>query len=242
MVTGKSEFLKKLSFIDHLEELRKRILVCIIAVVIAAAFCLLFASRILNFIIKWIGLEAIYFFSPTEAFFAQIKIAIFVGIFVAFPIILYETWAFIGPGLTGQERKVSLPFLFSGIILFLLGLAFAFFILIPFGLKFLFSFGSENLKPLMNISKILEFILWCLLCCGMLFELPLIIFFLIKLGIIQAQTIGRHRAELIVGILVVSAILTPTGDFFTLLLISIPLILLIELSILIAKLTIKSNR
>ncbi|MEO0215758.1 MAG: twin-arginine translocase subunit TatC [candidate division WOR-3 bacterium] len=241
MVTKKNETAQKLSFIDHLEELRKRILISLVAIVISSTLSFFFASRILNFIIKWTGIETAYFFSPAEAFFVQIKIAIFVGIFIAFPIILYEIWAFIGPGLTGHEKKVSLPFLFSGIILFLCGLAFASFVLIPFGLKFLFSFGSENLRPLMNVNKVLEFILWCLLCCGILFELPLILFFLLKLGVIQIQTITRHRAELIVGILIVSAILTPTGDFFTLLLISIPLIILIELSILVARLTTKKG-
>lgn len=228
---------KQASFIEHLEELRKRILISIGFVLFFSVICFFFSRKILQFIIEWTNIETAYFFSPTEAFIVNIKVAIFAGIFFAFPIILYQIWAFIGPGLTKREQQVSLPFLISGIILFLIGLAFAYFILIPLGLKFFFSFGTENIKPIMNINKILEFIFWCAIGSGFLFQLPLIIFFLIKLGIVDARTITRHRAEFIVGVLIIAAIITPTGDMFTLLLISIPLILLIEIGILLAKLT-----
>ncbi|MCX7994666.1 MAG: twin-arginine translocase subunit TatC [candidate division WOR-3 bacterium] len=228
---------KQAPFIEHLEELRKRILISIFFVLIFSIISFFFSRKILSFIIDWTNVETAYFFSPTEAFVVNIKVAIFSGVFLAFPIILYQTWAFIGPGLTRKEQQVSIPFLISGIILFLIGLAFAFFILIPLGLKFFFSFGTENIKPIMNINKILEFIFWCAIGSGFLFQLPLIVFFLVKLGIVDAKTLTRHRAEFIVGVLVISAIITPTGDMFTLLLISIPLILLIETGILLARIT-----
>jgi len=230
---------KRASFIDHLEELRKRILISLISVLIIAIISFALASKILNFILKWTNIGTAYFFSPTEAFVVNIKVAIFVGILISFPFILYQVWAFIGPGLTEKEQKVSLPFMFSGILLFLIGCAFAFFLLIPVGLKFFFSFSSENLRPIMNINKILEFVLWCIIGCGFLFQIPLIIFFLVKLGIVQSSTLAKHRPELIIGILIIAAIITPTGDMFTLLLISLPLILLIELSLLIARLSIR---
>uniref|UniRef100_A0A7C4TDV5 Sec-independent protein translocase protein TatC n=1 Tax=candidate division WOR-3 bacterium TaxID=2052148 RepID=A0A7C4TDV5_UNCW3 len=228
---------RKLTFIDHLEELRRRLLSSLLFVALASILSFLFSRRILEFIINWTNIGTAYYFSPVEAFSVRIKLAIFLGVFISFPFILYQTWAFIGPGLTKREKRISLPFFFSGIILFLIGSCFAYFILIPFGLKFLLSFGTESLKPIMNINKILEFIFWCILGCGFLFQLPLIIFFLLRLGIIRVQTLTKHRAEFIVGILIISAIITPTGDMFTLLLISIPLILLIELSILFAKIT-----
>ncbi|MGB9720184.1 MAG: twin-arginine translocase subunit TatC [bacterium] len=228
---------KQASFVDHLEELRKRILVSIAFVLIFSVICFAFAQHILNFIIKRTNISTAYFFSPTEAFLVNIKVAIFVGIFVSFPIILYQIWAFIGPGLTKKEQRVSLPFLFSGIVLFLVGCCFAYFILIPVGLKFFFSFGTENIKPLMNINKVLEFIFWCILGSGFLFQLPLIVFFLIKIGVVQASTLTKHRPEFIVAILIISAVITPTGDMFTLLLISVPLVVLIEISILLARIT-----
>lgn len=228
---------KQASFIDHLEELRKRLLISFVTVIIFSIVCFAFAQRILNYIIKWTNIGTAYFFSPTEALMVNIKVALFIGFFISFPIILYQAWAFIGPGLTRKEQRVSLPFMFSGIILFLIGCAFAVFVLIPVGMKFFFSFGSETVKPLMNISKILEFIFWCILGSGILFQLPLIIFFLIKLGLVQAKTLARHRAEIIIAVLIIAAIITPTGDIFTLLIISVPLILLIELSILLARIT-----
>lgn len=228
---------KKLSFLDHLEELRKRILYLIACVGIFSIIGFIFSKNALNIIIQKAQLQSAYFFSPIEAFTSQIKVAIFLGIIISFPFILYQTWAFIGPGLTKKERSVSISYLASGMILFIIGNLFGYFILIPYGLRFLLSFGTEYLQPLMNVSKYLNFIIWSLLGSGFLFQLPLLLFFLMKLGIIDVDTVTKHRAEAIVVILILCAIITPTGDFFTLLLISVPLLLLFELSIFAARIT-----
>jgi len=232
---------KKLSFIDHLEELRKRILYSIACIGIFSVIGFFFSKKVLSLIIQRSQLETTYFFSPIEAFTSQIKVAIFLGIFVSFPVILYQTWAFIGPGLTKKERKGSISYVISGLFLFIIGNLFGYFILIPYGLKFLLSFGSESLQPLMNISKYLSFIFWCLLGCGFLFQLPLLLFFLVNLGIIDIDTVTSHRAEATIAVLIMCAVITPTGDFFTLLLISVPLLLLFELSILAARISIRSK-
>jgi sec-independent protein translocase protein TatC len=144
--------------------------------------------------------------------------------------------------LTKSERKVSLTYIGSGFVLFAVGIAFGYYILIPYGLRFLLSFGSDTIQPLMNIGKYLNFFLWCLLGSGLLFQLPLLVFFLMRLGIVDVDTITRHRPEAIVAILILCAVITPTGDFFTLLLISVPLLILFEISILAAKLSKKRNR
>ena len=233
---------KRLSFIEHLEELRKRILYSLAGVGIFSAVGFIFSKKVLAIIVQRTPLQSVYFFSPIEAFTAQIKVAIFLGIFVSFPFILYQTWSFIAPGLTKKERGLSLSYILSGIVLFSIGILFGYFILIPFGLKFLLSFGSEYLQPLMNISRYLGYIFWCLLGSGFLLQLPLLLFFLIRLGIVQIETITKHRAEAIVAILALCAIITPTGDFFTLLLISITLLLLFELSILAARLSLKNKK
>lgn len=233
---------KKLSFIDHLEELRKRILYLIACVGIFSIIGFIFSKNALNIIIQKAQLQSAYFFSPIEAFTSQIKVAIFLGIIISFPFILYQTWAFIGPGLTRKERSVSISYLASGMILFIIGNLFGYFILIPYGLRFLLSFGTEYLQPLMNVSKYLNFIIWSLLGSGFLFQLPLLLFFLMKLGIIDVDTVTKHRAEAIVVILILCAIITPTGDFFTLLLISVPLLLLFELSIFAARITQKQKK
>ncbi|HEX7320541.1 MAG TPA: twin-arginine translocase subunit TatC [bacterium] len=234
--------MNKASFIDHLEELRKRILYSIAVAGIFAVAGFFVAKPVLDFIIQRVNVGSAYFFSPTEAFTAQVKVALFLGIFAAFPFIIVQTWLFIGPGLTEKEQKVSMGYIISGILLFLIGVTFAYFILIPFGLRFLLSFGSENLKPIMNISGVLSFVLWCLLGCGIMFQLPLLVFTLIRLDIVRIATVTKHRAEAIVAILIICAVITPTADMFTLLIISVPLIILFELSILAARISLRSSR
>jgi sec-independent protein translocase protein TatC len=228
---------KRATFIDHLEELRKRILYSIAGVGICAIVGFFFAKRFLGIIIQRAALGTTYFFAPAEAFITQIKVAIFLGVVISFPFLLYQTWSFIGPGLTKSERSVSLSYIGSGLVLFAIGILFGYYILIPFGLRFLLSFGSETIQPLMNIGKYINFFLWCLLGSGLLFQLPLLVFFLMRLGILDVDTVRRHRAEAIVAILVLCAVITPTGDFFTLLLLAIPLLLLFEVSILAARLS-----
>lgn len=228
---------KRTTFIDHLEELRKRILYSIAGVGICAIVGFFFAKKFLSIIIQRAALGTTYFFAPAEAFITQIKVALFLGVVISFPFLLYQTWSFIGPGLTKSERRISLSYIGSGLILFAVGITFGYYILIPFGLKFLLSFGSEAIQPLMNIGKYINFFLWCLLGSGLLFQLPLLVFFLMRMGILDVDTVRRHRAEAIVAILVLCAVITPTGDFFTLLLLSIPLLLLFELSILAARLS-----
>lgn len=233
---------KYASFIDHLEELRRRILRSIAAVAVCTAAGFFFAKRFLNIIIERASLGTTYFFAPTEAFTAQIKAAVFLGVVVSFPYLLYQSWSFIGPGLTRDERRVSLSYMGSGIMLFALGIFFGYYILIPYGLRFLLSFGSETIQPMINIGKYMNFFLWCLLGSGLLFQLPLVLFFLMRLGVVDVDTISRHRPEAIVAVLILCAVITPTGDFFTLLLLSIPLLLLFELSILVARFTGKRRR
>lgn len=233
---------KKLSLIDHLEELRKRILSSIACVGIFSVVGFFFAKKILGFIIQRSQLQAAYFFSPIEAFTAHIKVALFLGILISFPFLLYQTWTFLGPGLTKKEKTGSISYLFSGVFLFMIGNLFGYFILIPYGLRFLLSFGSASVQPLMNVSKYLNFIFWSLLGCGFLFQLPLLLFFLMKLGILDIQTVTQHRPEAIVALLVLCAVITPTGDFFTLLLISIPLLLLFELSIIAARISKRTTK
>lgn len=228
---------KRTTFIEHLEELRKRILYSIAGIAIFTVAGFFFAKKVMGMIIQRASLETTYFFAPAEAFVAQIKVALFLGVIIAFPFLLYQTWAFIGPGLTKSERRISLSYIGSGLVLFVIGILFGYYILIPYGLKFLLSFGSDTIQPLLNIGKYLNFFLWCMLGSGVLFQLPLIVFFLMRLGIVDVDTIRKHRPEAIVAVLILCAVITPTGDFFTLLLLSVPLLLLFELSILAARLS-----
>ncbi|MBN2621330.1 twin-arginine translocase subunit TatC [candidate division WOR-3 bacterium] len=226
---------KKISFLDHLEELRRRILYALGCVLLFSIGGYVISRPALKFILQSARIPSAYFFSPTEAFFAQIKVAVFLGIIASFPFLLLQVWLFITPALTRSERGLTIAYLGTGIFLFAVGIGFGYFILIPFGLRFLLSFGTDFLQPLMNVSKYLSFMSWCLLGSGFLFQLPLLLFFLIQLGILDLDTVIKHRAEAIVVLLVLCAVITPSGDFFTLMLIAVPMILLFELSILAAR-------
>ena len=232
---------KRTTFIEHLEELRKRILYSIASIALFTVAGFFLAKKFLDLIINRAALGTTYFFAPAEAFIAQIKVALFLGVVIAFPFLLYQSWAFIGPGLTRSEKRISLSYMGSGVILFAAGIVFGYYILIPYGLRFLLSFGSETIQPLINIGKYLNFFIWCLLGSGLLFQLPLILFFLMKLGVVDVDTIRKHRPEAVVAVLILCAVITPTGDFFTLLLLSVPLLLLFELSILVARLSKKRH-
>lgn len=232
---------KRTTFIEHLEELRKRILYSIASIALFTVAGFFLAKKFLDLIINRAALGTTYFFAPAEAFIAQIKVALFLGVVIAFPFLLYQSWAFIGPGLTRSEKRISLSYMGSGVILFAAGIVFGYYILIPYGLRFLLSFGSETIQPLINIGKYLNFFIWCLLGSGLLFQLPLILFFLMKLGVVDVDTIRKHRPEAVVAVLILCAVITPTGDFFTLLLLSVPLLLLFELSILVARLSRKRH-
>ena len=232
---------KRTTFIEHLEELRKRILYSIASIALFTVAGFFLAKKFLDLIINRAALGTTYFFAPAEAFIAQIKVALFLGVVIAFPFLLYQSWAFIGPGLTRSEKRISLSYMGSGVIFFAAGIVFGYYILKPYGLRFLLSFGSETIQPLINIGKYLNFFIWCLLGSGLLFQLPLILFFLMKLGVVDVDTIRKHRPEAVVAVLILCAVITPTGDFFTLLLLSVPLLLLFELSILVARLSKKRH-
>lgn len=226
---------RKIGFLDHLEELRRRILFSLACVLLFSIGGYIISNPALKFVLQMAQIPSAYFFSPAEAFFAQIKVAVFLGIIASFPFLLLQVWLFITPALTKNERGLTIAYLGSGMLLFAIGLCFGYIILIPFGLRFLLSFGTEFLQPLMNISKYLSFMFWCILGSGFLFQLPLLLFFLIQLGILDLDIVTKHRAEAIIVLLILCAVITPSGDFFTLLLLAIPMLLLFEVSILAAR-------
>lgn len=226
--------LRQATFIEHLEELRRRIIYSLAVVAAAAIAAFFFSARMIDITLGIMKVETAYFFAPQEAFLARIKASLFMGGCAAFPFILIQAWQFIGPGLTQRERHVSVTFVLAGLALFAAGNCFAYFVLIPVGLGFFYSFGSSSIQPLMNVSQLLSFLFWCLLGCGLLFQVPLVVFTLVRLGIVPAKALRSHRPLLLVGLLTVVAAITPTGDMFTLLVVAVPLFGLLELSIALA--------
>lgn len=217
---------------EHLEELRKRILVSLIAVGLGFAVSLTLTTPILKWLQRPLG-EDLYFFSPTEAFWTHLKVAFFSGLFLASPVVLYQGWRFVAPGLYRRERRYALFFVLLSLFFLMLGLLFCAYIALPFAMQFLISFGTERgIKPLISIQMYIDFTLKFYLAFGLIFQVPIALTLLARMGLLTAHFLARHRKYAFLINSVVAAILTPTSDIFNMMLMLIPLTLLYELGIL----------
>ena len=222
---------KEMSFLDHLEELRGRLIKCLISVVLFSVVAFFFSSQMIDFIAK--PLPGVYFMGPVEALSVRMKIAMIVGVIVSSPVILYQLWQFVVPGLLEKEVKVVAPLVFFSTFSFVVGASFAFFIVLPNMVKFLLSFGTDKLHPWIKIDDYLSFIGYTTLIFGVVFELPIVSYFLGRIGIISSATLRKGRRYAVVAIMVVAAFVTPTPDAFNMMLLAVPLYVLYELSIIV---------
>ena len=222
---------KTMPFLDHLEELRWMLLRSISSIVIAAVVCFFFSEEIVT-LLKSAGpadLKLIYL-APAEGFMTYIKVSIFSGLILALPYVAWEFWRFVVPGLLDKEKKLVPPIVFFTVLCFILGAVFAFKVIIGFGLNFLLGFQTEFLEANITISKYLGFVVTLILFFVVVFELPLVSYFLTSVGILNPSFLKNKRAYGIVIIFIVAAMVTPP-DIFTQLLLAGPLILLYEISI-----------
>jgi sec-independent protein translocase protein TatC len=232
---------KELTLAGHLDELRRRILISLAAVIVCSCLAFWKIQDILAFLMIS-PVDHLVFFSPAEAFMEYCKLAFFTGLIVASPVVLFQLWSFVYPGLTGTERRAFLTVMPFSATLFLGGAAFAFFFVMPWALKFLINFAGPEVVPVISISKYLSFVIMMLLAFGLIFELPAAIFLLSKLGIISPSFLSRNRKYAILAIFVAAAVLTPTPDAFTQVMMAVPLIVLYEISIWICRFTTKKEQ
>ena len=230
---------QKLPITSHLEELRKRLIICFIAIGIGFFGSYFFSKKIFNLLmiplIEVLPSGGSFIFTGlTEAFFTYLKVSLLAGIFVASPVILYQIWSFIAPGLYENEKRYALPFVFFSTIFFVGGALFGYFVVFPFGFRFFMSFASETILALPSIKEYLSFSTRLLFAFGIVFELPLFVLFLSKIGVVNAKMLSSQRKYALVLVFIVSAILTPP-DVTTQLMMVVPLLLLYELSIWVAK-------
>ncbi|UCE08818.1 MAG: twin-arginine translocase subunit TatC [bacterium] len=222
-------------FLDHLEELRQRLLKCILSVFLLSVGSYFFAKQIMNILLRpYPHDKALIFLKPTEGFLVYIKLSIFVGIILSLPVIFYQLWRFIAPGLYKKERKYIPIIVFFSTFFFLLGAFFCYFIIIPYGLNFLLGFTTEQLKATIQITEYLKFVTLLILVFGIIFELPLLSYFLTKMDLITPEFMRSKRRYGIVLIFIIAAILTPP-DVVTQLFLAGPLIILYEISIWVSK-------
>lgn len=225
-----------MTIVEHLEELRRRLLIAFAALGIGTAIGWLFVDRVIDFLVRQLQVSQVVFFAPTEALFIRLKIALLIGVFVGLPVILYQLWAFIAVGLTHTEQRAVVGLLPPSIILFLAGAAFGLFVIMPVGIRVLLSYQTETLRPMLAISPALSFLMAFVLAFGFVFQLPIVIVFLARLGLVTPATLAAGRRYAVVGIVVLSALLTPGTDVVSQMLMAIPTYVLYEISIWLARL------
>lgn len=225
---------EKYSLVFHLEDLRKRLIYCIISLAVFFAVSWNYAPQIIKFASFPAG--KLVFTHPTEAFFVYCKVCFWSGLFLALPVIIYNIWKFVESGMIGDEKRYILLFAPASFFLFLTGASFGFFLAIPLALKFLIGFGREFAEPMLSINGYLSFVGWLVFVFGSSFELPLAILFLAKLKVVTYKTLSAFRKQAILLIFIAAAVLTPTPDAFTQILLAGPLIILFELGIWLSRL------
>ncbi len=229
---------EEMTFTGHLDELRKRLIHCSIAAVIGFLGCYAFAERLFNLLMAPLievlpPKSTLIFTSLPEAFFTYLKVAFVAGLFAVSPYIFYQIWKFVAPGLYDSERRYFIPMAFFSALFFVSGALFGYFVVFPFGFKFFMGFATDFIRPMPTIREYLGFSLKLLIAFGVIFELPLFIFFLARLGMVTSDGLRRKRKYAVLCAFVVSAVLTPP-DVVSQTLMAGPLVILYELGIWVA--------
>ncbi len=220
--------------VEHLEELRHRIIFSIIAWVLASSAAYYFTPRLIGIFTGMVKTKLV-FINPMEAFLAYLKIALLLGLFIALPFILYQALAFIVPGLEKHEKKWVLCLVPVAVLLFFSGALFACYILIPITLRFFLSFATNDLVPMITIGGLMSFVLTFIILCGLIFQTPLVILFLALIGLVNSTMLREKRKYMIIVFFIVAAVATPTPDAFTQIIVTIPMLVLYEISILLIR-------
>ncbi|UCC72400.1 MAG: twin-arginine translocase subunit TatC [Gemmatimonadota bacterium] len=227
----------EMPFLEHLDELRSRLIwmgVTLLTLSVAGFFIVteLDVIGLLKApIVPLVPEGMLLFTSPTEPMAVTLKLAFVVGIILSLPVIVYHGWAFLAPALFEHEKKAVIPAVLGGFLLFLLGVAMAYFMVLPLALRFLLSFQTQALSPIITIGEYLRFATRLILAFGIIFELPLVALLLSALGLIDAGSLRKFRRHAIVAVSLLSAILTP-ADVGTMLMMMVPLLVLYEISVL----------
>ena len=229
---------EKQPFMNHLEELRKRLISCAIAVGIGFVVTYFFSDRLFQLLVEPLKAvmpegDQLIFTNLPEMFFTYLKISFIAGIMVSSPVIFYQLWLFIAPGLYPGEQKLLIPFIISSTFLYIGGALFGYFIVFPFGFKFFMGFSNDYVKALPSVKQYFSFSLKLLFAFGVVFELPVIIFFLTKIGLVTTAMLRQKRKYAILLSFVLSAILTPP-DVITQCMMAGPLIILYEVGIIVS--------
>ena len=254
---------KLMSFLEHLGDLRKKITVSLIATCVTFVITFNYSEQILKFLmfplkynldfsvrkmyIYFVPQDKLHntkliFLAPAEGFWMNMKIALVTALILALPILFHQLWSFISPGLHIKEKKYVVPFVFIATILFLVGAAFCFFIVLPFAMGFLLTYKiGDFMMPMLSVGQYVDFCLKFILAFGIVFELPIFVVFATRMGFVTTKTLAKNRKYAILIAFIVAAFLTPTPDAFNQTLMAVPIIILYEVGILVSRILIRKK-
>lgn len=235
---------KEMTFLEHLEELRWRIIYSIIGIVVGTIVAWIFIDFLVDVVLLKPAKDSgamLQNLRPFGQLFLYMQIAIMVGMIISIPNIFYQFWQFISPALRKKEKRYIFWIVAFSSICFLAGIAFAYFAMLPLTLQFATQFGSESIKNEFAIDEYMSIIISVMLAAGFVFELPMISFFLSKLGILKPSLMRKYRRHSIVVIMILAAFLTPGADPVSQLVLAVPLVVLYEISIFISKISQKKS-
>ncbi|HMG27599.1 MAG TPA: twin-arginine translocase subunit TatC [Acidimicrobiia bacterium] len=230
----------RMTVVEHLTELRRRIIISIIAVSLAAIVCFIFSESIIRFFVNYYRdathgeKNALIFLGPLDAFLTRIKIATYGGIVLALPVWLYELWRFITPGLNPKEKRYAIPFIFASIALFALG-GYIALLTLPKALEFLLDIGGSQLRPELTADKYLGLVSLMIIAFGVAFEFPVVLVFLLLARVLTTRQLRRWRRPAILIIVIFAAVITPSQDPYSLFAMAIPMYIFYELSIIVGR-------
>jgi sec-independent protein translocase protein TatC len=223
---------------EHLLELRKRLKWAVLFLGLGFVASYHWSIPIFHFLMVPVlkalpeGEKALHFSSSVEPFFIYLKVALYAGLFLASPAILWQVWAFVAPGLYRRERRKILPFVLAATAFFVSGAAFCYLVILPPAFEFLINSAGPDIKPVLMMDQQLGLVMALVLAFGIIFELPLILTFLAMIGIVDHKFLAKYRRHAIVLNVIIAAVVTPTGDPFNLALMAVPMLLCYELGVL----------
>jgi len=226
----------KMSFLEHLDELRKRLIACVYALIAGCLVGFVFVGRIQEFIMLPLwqlmpdGTKLMYT-APTEGFMLMMKIGALAGLFVALPFIIFQLWLFIAPGLYANEKRFAVPFVLLGTVFFLAGAAFSHYVAFPYTWRFFLGFETQYLEFRPKISDVFSLWVKMLLAFGVIFQMPTIVFFLARMGLVTAGFLLKHTKYAVLIIFILGAVLSPGTDVVSQALMAGPMIVLYGFSI-----------